>query len=66
MAKKVREKISGKIKLGVRNERIRLLKFETDWRPEMQNQARKRRPISWTVSNMGMMGNGLQATKNVG
>lgn len=53
-AKKIREEVSAKLKLGAKNDLIGLAKFITDWKSYLMDNA-KARTHSWEVSNLGVM-----------
>jgi hypothetical protein len=57
-ARVVKGDINKRMKGGVKNEQIGLMKFVADWRTELEDKATKPRQLSWTVTNIGMMDNG--------
>jgi hypothetical protein len=55
IATRVRGEIQAKLKKGTRDDIIGLMKFVGDWRETITGQTRKPRPLSWNVSNIGVL-----------
>ena len=55
VAATVRGEIENKIKTGVRNDIVGLIRFVTDWRTQLREMAQKPREHSWIVTNLGVL-----------
>ena len=55
VAKSVRAEIQAKVDQGLKNDVMALMKFVGDWRKEVARAAKKPRPETWQVTNLGVM-----------
>ncbi|KAI4860461.1 alcohol acetyltransferase-domain-containing protein [Hypoxylon rubiginosum] len=51
----VRKDIQHKLEIGVKNDMVGLMRFVGDWLVQMRDMARRPRPHSWFVSNLGVL-----------
>ena len=55
VAATVRGEIESKIKSGIRNDVVGLMRFVTDWRAQLRETTHKLREHSWLVTNLGVL-----------
>ncbi|OTA83896.1 hypothetical protein M434DRAFT_378086 [Hypoxylon sp. CO27-5] len=51
----IRAEIVQKLKIGVKNDHVGLMKFVGDWRVQMTDTAQRPRQCSWFVTNLGVL-----------
>lgn len=54
-AARVRREIQRKLKLGLKNDMVGIMKFVGDWQQEMANAARRPRLHSWWITGIGVL-----------
>ncbi|PVH99978.1 hypothetical protein DM02DRAFT_709850 [Periconia macrospinosa] len=61
VAKRVRGEISKRLEMGVHNDLLGLSKMVPDWSKKFKKDAKKPRPLSWFLTNLGVFEEGLEA-----
>jgi hypothetical protein len=54
-SRRVRNDIETKLRTGLKNDSIGLMKFVPDWRAQFRSDAKKPRKLSWFISNLGVL-----------
>ncbi|KAK7993964.1 hypothetical protein PG989_007345 [Apiospora arundinis] len=52
---RVRREIKARLDAGDKNDMIGIMKFAPEWKAHMKNEAKKPRPLSWLVTNVGVI-----------
>ncbi|KAK8013538.1 hypothetical protein PG991_009131 [Apiospora marii] len=52
---RVRREIKARLDAGDKNDMIGIMKFAPEWKAHMKNEAKKPRPLSWLVTNVGVV-----------
>ncbi|KAK2599044.1 Alcohol acetyltransferase [Conoideocrella luteorostrata] len=59
---RIRREIQTRLDSAVQNDLMALMKFVSDWRPQLHSEARKPRYLSWLISNVGILDGDIDKT----